>query len=407
MKNSHPWRRRATLLFCLTLLGACSEQPQESSVPDYGALPAPQGLADPSASEAASALHRNLWALTGEALLFGHQDSLAYGVHWFADELRSDVHDTTGAFPAIYGWELGDLALGHEENLDGVNFAQMQAWIRAGFEQGSVITLSWHMTNPVTGDGAWVGRATVNDIIPGGEHHGRLKAYLDTFADFVRELTFTDDAGQQQLIPIIFRPWHEHNGDWFWWGKGHTSETDYIALWRFTVDYLRDEQGLNNLLYAYSPDRSRIDLAHFERDYLYAYPGDDYVDILGLDNYWDLGHPSNNTPAEQQMAAFVQSLDALGRIAAQRQKLTALTEAGQDTLTDAHFFTERFLPGFLATDNTRRLVYALVWRNANREKEDRDHFYAPYPGHPAEADFVEFHQHPFTRFNDGLSALYQ
>src|SRR5690625_5314236 len=48
------------------------------------------------------------------------------------------------------------------------------------------------------------------------------------------------------------------------------------------------------------------------------------------------------------------------------------------------FFTERFLPGFLATDNTRRMVYALVWRNANREKEGRDHFYAPYPGHPAE-----------------------
>src|SRR5690625_5420476 len=69
------------------------------------------------------------------------------------------------------------------------------------------------------------------------------------------------------------------------------------------------------------------------------------------------------------------------------------------------FFTERFLPGFLATDNTRRMVYALVWRNANREKEGRDHFYAPYPGHPADVDFVKFYQHPFTRFNDGLPAL--
>src|SRR5690625_22929 len=392
------WCRPTALLFSLALVCACS--PVKTSTPDPGDEVRP-------ATDAAQALHRSLWSLTGEALLFGHQDSLAYGVNWFADDFRSDVHDTTGAFPAVYGWELGDLELGHEENLDGVNFERMQAWIRAGFQQGSVITLSWHMTNPVSGENAWVARPTVHEIIPGGKYHERLKTYLASFASFVRELTFIDDAGQRQLIPMIFRPWHEHNGDWFWWGKGHTSESDYIALWRFTVDYLHDEHGLTNLLYAYSPDRSRIELDHFERDYLHGYPGDDYVDILGLDNYWDLGHPSNNTPAQQQLTALVQSLDALGRIAEQRQKLTALTEGGQDTLSDAHFFTERFLPGFLATDNTRRMVYALVWRNANREKEGRDHFYAPYPGHPADADFVKFYQHPFTRFNDGLPALYQ
>ncbi|WP_111642458.1 glycoside hydrolase family 26 protein [Marinimicrobium alkaliphilum] len=404
--NARFLRRSAALIFALGLITACSDQPQtDTDTPDT--VDPRYTLVDPNASDATRALQRNLWSLTGEALLFGHQDSLAYGVTWFADPLRSDVHDVTGAFPAVYGWELGNLALGHEQNLDGVNFANMQEWIRTGFRQGSIITLGWHMTSPVTGEDAWVRQPTVEHIIPGGAHHDALKAYLDTLADFVRTLTFEDDVGQEQLIPIIFRPWHEHNGDWFWWGKGHVSERDFITLWRFTVNYLRDEKGLNNLLYAFSPDRSRTDLANFEQDYFYAYPGDDYVDILGFDNYWDLGHASNTTPTEQQMADFVQSLDALGRIAAERQKLTALTEAGQDTLTDANFYTERFLPGFLATDNTRRMVYTLVWRNANRDKEERDHFYAPYPDHPAAADFVDFYEHPFTRFNDGLPPLYQ
>src|SRR5690625_7372775 len=102
---------------------------------------------------------------------------------------------------------------------------------------------------------------------------------------------------------------------------------------------------------------------------------------------------------------MVHSLDALGRISEQRQTLTALTEGGQDTLSDAHFFTERFLPGFLATDNTRRMVYALVWRNANLEKDGLDHFYAPYPGHPADVDFVKYSPHTFHRLKDGLSDI--
>lgn len=58
-----------------------------------------------------------------------------------------------------------------------------------------------------------------------------------------------------------------------------------------TVDYLRDSCGLHNVLYAYSPDRSRIDMSSestCEAGYLYAYPGDDYVDVLGFDDYWDI-----------------------------------------------------------------------------------------------------------------------
>lgn len=50
--------------------------------------------------------------------------------------------------------------------------------------------------------------------------------------------------GEGELIPVIFRPYHEHNGDWFWWGKGVNSEEDYIKLWQFTVEYLRDEKDV-------------------------------------------------------------------------------------------------------------------------------------------------------------------
>jgi mannan endo-1,4-beta-mannosidase len=60
-------------------------------------------------------------------------------------------------------------------------------------------------------------------------------------------------------------------------------------LWQFTVHYLRDTKKLHNLIYVFSPDRSRWNLDDAPVDYLYAYPGDDYVDVLGIDNYRDVG----------------------------------------------------------------------------------------------------------------------
>jgi mannan endo-1,4-beta-mannosidase len=73
--------------------------------------------------------------------------------------------------------------------------------------------------------------------------------YLDRVADF-----FASCRGEHgELIPLIFRPFHEHTGSWFWWGAAHASDEEFIALWRFTVDYLRKERGFSHLLFAFSP----------------------------------------------------------------------------------------------------------------------------------------------------------
>ena len=82
--------------------------------------------------------------------------------------------------------------------------------------------------------------------------------------------------------------------NYFW---ENCSEAEYIQLWQFTVNYLSEEKEVNNLLYAYSPDK--IDTVEV---YLYGYPGDEYIDILGLDNYGDLRQvkrPSSNPKSER------------------------------------------------------------------------------------------------------------
>lgn len=364
-------------------------------------------LSDKNATPETLALYNNLAGLRGKHMLFGHEDSLAYGVNWEGDLDRSDVRDVTGANPAVYGWELGGLELGHEKNLDGVNFKQMQAWIKAGYQRGAVITISWHMYSPVSGANSWDKTPAVHELIPGGAKHEQFKAYLDTFAAFNEGLVVADAAGKQHYIPIIFRPWHEHNGDWFWWGKGYVSEQDYIALWQFTVKYLRDEKGLHNLIYAFSPDRSRIDLAKFESDYFYAYPGDEYVDVIGLDNYWDLGHEANTASADEQKAAFVTALKGIVKVAQARNKIAALTETGNNRLTIPNFWTERILNPILAGAEAQQITYMMVWRNANLAREKSEQFFAPYPGQATAEDFKTFFAHPFVLFESELPDLYR
>lgn len=400
----------AALVACGLLLG-CDQQSSSSNAV-FSSSPSADlryahKLIDKDASGETLALYNNLAGLRGKHMLFGHEDSLAYGVNWEGDLDRSDVRDVTGSNPAVYGWELGGLELGHEQNLDGVNFKQMQEWIKAGYNRGGVITISWHMYSPVSGANSWDKTPTVHELVPGGAKHEVFKRYLDAFVAFNEGLAVTDASGKKKYIPIIFRPWHEHNGDWFWWGKGYVSEQEYIALWQFTVKYLRDEKGLHNLIYAYSPDRSRIDLARFESDYFYGYPGDEYVDVIGLDNYWDVGHDANTASAEEQKAGLVASLKAIVKIAQVRNKIAALTETGNNRLTIPNFWTERILNPILAGEEAQQITYMMVWRNANTAREKTEQFFAPYPGQATEEDFKAFFAHPFVHFESELPNLYQ
>ncbi|MBK6282145.1 MAG: hypothetical protein IPF54_05280 [Draconibacterium sp.] len=83
-----------------------------------------------------------------------------------------------------------------------------------------------------------------------------------------------------KYIPILFRPFHEHTGSWFWWGKDLCSVEEYKVLWRFTVSYLQNEKNIHHLIYTYSTDRFKT-----AGEYLERYPGDDIIDVLGFDLY--------------------------------------------------------------------------------------------------------------------------
>jgi len=335
---------------------------------------------DKKATHETIILYQKLHKLQQKGLMFGHQDDLAYGHSWVYEEGRSDVKDVCGDYPAVYGWELGHLELGNSYSLDSVHFNKIQNWIKLVYERGGINTISWHLRNPLTGGSAWdvSSKNVVSSILPGGEKHDIYKQYLDKLADFMLGLK-TDDG---TFIPVLFRPYHEHTGSWFWWGKNLCSVEDYKALWRFTVSYLQNEKEIHHLLYSYSTDRFKTIHKFLER-----YPGDDIIDVVAFDLY-DRGRSF--------LPTLKKCSEKVSEYAKEKGKIAAISEAGGPIDKNTEWWTE-----VLETIKPYDLSYILVWRNPHKTAEHGS--FGPYKGSPSEENFVKFYNDSHTLFQKGVS----
>lgn len=99
------------------------------------------------------------------AVMFGHQDDLAYGIGWKYVKNASDVHSTVGEYPSVFGWDLGHIELDSSKKLDGVPFDKMRYFIKKAYKMGAISTISWHLDNPVSGGSSWDTTAAVSQIL--------------------------------------------------------------------------------------------------------------------------------------------------------------------------------------------------------------------------------------------------
>ena len=343
--------------------------------------------ADKKATRETVNLFKSMWELQQKGLMYGHQDDLMYGHTWWYEEGRSDVKDFTGDYPAIAGFELGHLELGDERSLDSVSFAQIPEQVRAHYKRGGIITMSWHANNPLTmqlpdslqgsqGGTAWdvSSHEVVASILPGGENQQLFRTWLTRLATFFKGLK--DDDGTP--IPILFRPYHEHSGSFFWWGAGICTDRQYADLWRYTVHFLRDTMNIHNILYIYNTDRV-TSLAQYMR----GYPGDDVVDMMSFDMY-DRG--------PQFGAELDSALNFVSHEAIARKKLTALSETGP-RFGMADWWTSVLLP----TMSKYPESYVLTWRDTYYTGS----FLRRLGGTPRPAfspDFLDFYKSPHTFF---------
>ena len=349
-------------------------------------------LIDANATSETKALYYNLHRLSKDHILFGHQHATEYGHGWQGEEDRSDVKSVTGSHPAVIGVDFSGLSGRPDAEVED-NKTLLRKNIAATYDRGGVTTVSWHFNNPASAGGFYwkdsVSAPAVKYIIPGGEYHEKYKAILQTIGNLVKEIKGKD--GKQ--VPMIFRPYHEFDGDWFWWGKSHCTTEEFIILWKFTVSYLRDSLEVHNFIYAFSPD-NKFDT---EAAYLERYPGDEWVDILGIDNYGDWGRDG-----KYNVDAGIKKLQIISDYAIKKNKVAAFTETGLESIPNTTWWTETLLKSLKS--NNLQLAYVLVWRN---DTKSPTHFYAPFPGHTSVPDFLNFYNDPFTLFENDLPKMYK
>ncbi|XP_046330291.2 mannan endo-1,4-beta-mannosidase-like [Haliotis rufescens] len=365
-------------------------------------------------------LYKNLMTMARNpnAIMFGHSSDTwtgAYGGHatydvvtnttnkgWrytaeqamkdSPDEL-SDVKSVTGQYAAVI--DLGMWQLSDDRNI------VVSHLVKTALKRGVIATLSQHLYNPITGGRPWVEEDngtvlhTVRRLLPGGDTNWKFQKNLDTIAEVAHNLT--DDQGK--LIPVLYRPLHELNGDWFWWGLGNkvqNTEDDLKSFYRYIVTYLRDHKKVHNFLYVFSPDKFTD-----KADYLKVYPGDDYVDVIATDFYY--------TSPSVKTSDFSRIVKQLVEIAESRNKIAAVSEAGlfnNGIDQQTNFWNEKILDVIKTDPTSRRIAYILTW--ANHCGNNKCELWVPYKGHPAENDFRNnFFNDPITMFGDDIPDMFK
>ncbi len=449
------------ILFNILLLFNCPINNNSSSSSN-------NNLADPLVTDETEALYSNLKNINMSGMLIGVQDT----------ETGDDMYNVTGSYPAIIGLDLATIAgdWWTTEELLQYREDQMALWtpvyidyIKEIRRRGAIITLSWHQSNPIPinpeaspdqryyppyNEGPhelWriVPPDAINSLhqqFPAisnwGDYHDVYHDRLELVVNFLKQLV--DDSGNP--IPIIYRPFHENNGNWFWWGAG----TDQVppaadsliyynnpglykavlnSIWKFTIDYF-NQNGVHNLLYAISPNKmwgsslspsigiagaSWADLT--EAKYLEVSPDMNMVDILGYDIYTGIPTAAD----ENDVDSFIQNMNEINMIvnlAENNNKIPAITEAGflfgyeeqLDTVNQnggLHsgyswdtIWSDCFFNPILNDPIGRRMAYIHFWGNSENQH------YAPWPAGPGNADFNVIVDRADVLVNDEIPDMY-
>lgn len=223
-----------------------------------------------NATAEARALLNYLQELRGKGILTGqHTLTMDQKELWYIEQM-------TGKLPAVCGFELLSCSPNiREENCDAEALAEIRenrGTLQRAYEwaqRGGIITFTWHWYSPIGGwNKSFFSQNTdfdaSNILKEGTPEREAFYSDLDAMAALLQG--FYD-----QKIPILWRPFHEAHGDWFWWGK----QGQQVAreLWRMMFRYYTEVKHLDNLIWVWNnPEKE-------------GYVGDEYCDIISGDWY--------------------------------------------------------------------------------------------------------------------------
>ncbi len=352
---------------------------------------------DPSLSGRTSSLWMKMHKQKTEGMMIGQHDGV-----WMEEgksmkdgkKMVSHISNLTRKLPAIVCYDF--MFITNANNKEGswhrIREHEIRENIVAADNQGLIITMCWHYNDPYTQKTFYTKELPTQElknksfrsILEGGENHEIFKKDLRKVAEFSKSIK--DKEGN--AIPFIFRPFHEFDGEWFWWGANYNTPDEFKSVWKFMVHYLRDSMQVHNILYAFSPDiRFKT-----REDYLLRYPGDDYVDVLGFDDYEDFKYDRKRSQIAKHR------IEIIGELATEKNKLAALTETGyfinrNNSLNPKDLNRMNYILDVL-TDMHRYLSYAVFWSNGGSV------YCVPGNKDPGNEDFINFLKQDFIILNE-------
>ena len=254
---------------------------QAAKVMMVAALSSWSAPSNPNAIIQAKQLLQYLVNISGQKILSGQESMFSAGAFPSSDD--KTVFQKTGKYPAIYTSDFGDVNTG---NLSDRNKVVSNAITY--HNKGSIIAFQYHMIQPNLPDGS--GFSAMN--IPGSTYtyvpqiltagsalNLEFNKRLDELAGYFKTL---EAAG----IAILFRPFHEMNGDFFWWSY----QDRFKELWIYEWNYITNTKKCNNVLWVFGVNYYGNAAATSKQSPSFYYPGDAYVDVLGCDFYLNYGH---------------------------------------------------------------------------------------------------------------------
>ena len=341
---------------------------------------APVRFADANLNREASNLYDRLINSSQTGIAFGQQEPNGTGFNSISiddqgnpierSEITENFFRTAGDHQVIVGFDLEGISFRSNDFFDSSsglpaldNFIdKFSKRVIELHEKGSIITFSWHYTNPRFSNSQNF-NGVVSELLEGGIYRQSFLENLSKVAQLFKKLV--DKEGKP--IPVLFRPWHEMNGDFFFWGEGFRTTEEYIQLWQDTVNILSEDLGVHNLIYIYAPN-----FVTSRSEYLKNYPGDEFVDFLGIDVYDFRNGKFLNTA--------IRNLKIVEEIANEKNMLFALTETGFFRQPGNNWYLDKLYKAIRSS----AISYAMVWRNEDNL------IHVPYSGHSSEQSFNEF-----------------
>ncbi len=218
------------------------------------------------------------------------------------------IHDETGYYPAMLGLDMSEYTPSRVEK--GASGQSVDYAKDFYINNGGIVTMCWHWNAPTkylldTAEQPWykgfyaeATNISLDAIADGSDPEGKdlLMADIDAICQAMEPL-------KEAQVPILWRPLHEAAGGWFWWGK--CKPESYLWLWNTLYDKMVNQYGLHNLIWVWNGQEKAW------------YPGDDTVDIIGIDIYADAHTYTSQSSTFADMITWTET-----------NKIIALTENG-------------------------------------------------------------------------------